>query len=200
MPGEVSRSNPGPSDESPYCPDYCYPNGPRMCPCGHHEGYHNDQGECLLAHQCQCKGLPLTCRTPTPNEEGQGIREIQQRIGDWVRSTLGEKSLNNPLERCLRLMEEAAELSQAVGVNAETLHRLIDYVYARPKGKAPQEIAGCMVTICAAAFSLKVDLLAVTLKEIRRIHTSEVIARVRRRQHEKREAGLEGKGLKGTGR
>ena len=41
-----------------------YPNGPRTCPCGHHEGYHADNGACLHAHQCGCGGLPAECRTP----------------------------------------------------------------------------------------------------------------------------------------
>lgn len=68
-PGPVSDSNPGPSDDSPYAPSWCYPNGPRMCPCGHHEGYHNDQGECLMRHACKCEGLPLEAFTPL--DEGE---------------------------------------------------------------------------------------------------------------------------------
>lgn len=28
-----------------------------MCQCGHHEGYHNDAGECLHAQTCKCTGL-----------------------------------------------------------------------------------------------------------------------------------------------
>jgi hypothetical protein len=67
MPGPVSDSYQGPPDHGPYVPDYCYTNGPKMCPCGHHEGYHNDRGECLHAHhfsKCGCSGLPEICRTP----------------------------------------------------------------------------------------------------------------------------------------
>lgn len=46
MPGEISRSYEGPPDDAPYVPSWCYPDGkPHMCPCGHHEGYHNDGGE-----------------------------------------------------------------------------------------------------------------------------------------------------------
>lgn len=59
MPGEVSRSNPGPPDEGPYLPSWNYPGGkPNVCPCGHHEGFHNDGGECLNRHKCGCTGLP----------------------------------------------------------------------------------------------------------------------------------------------
>ena len=54
----------GPSDESPYVPSWCYAAGPRMCPCGHHEGFHADNGQCLAARLCNCQGLPEHCRTP----------------------------------------------------------------------------------------------------------------------------------------
>ena len=56
--GEVSQSNVGPSDESPYVPSWCY-KGPRphictTCECG--ENYHNDAGECLRRTVCGCTG------------------------------------------------------------------------------------------------------------------------------------------------
>jgi hypothetical protein len=64
MPGPVSDSYNGPPDDAPYVPSWHYKKGPRLCPCGHHEGYHADNGKCLLSHQCQCKGLPVDCLTP----------------------------------------------------------------------------------------------------------------------------------------
>lgn len=58
MPGPQSDSYPGPGPEAPYVPSWCYnPPGPRQCECGHHEGYHNDAGVCLLTHKCACKGM-----------------------------------------------------------------------------------------------------------------------------------------------
>lgn len=65
MPGPVSESSKGPRDDTPYVPSWCYANGPKMCPCGHNEGYHSDSGACLLAHQCRCSGLPVECLTPS---------------------------------------------------------------------------------------------------------------------------------------
>lgn len=57
MPGPVSDSNPGPGDNTPYVPPWCYKdNDPPMCSCGHHHGYHNDEGQCNQAHACHCKG------------------------------------------------------------------------------------------------------------------------------------------------
>lgn len=64
MPGPVSDSYRGPPATAPYVPSWCYANGPKQCPCGHHEGYHNDAGECLLRARCGCTGLPADCLTP----------------------------------------------------------------------------------------------------------------------------------------
>lgn len=64
-PGPVSDSYAGPPDDGPFVPSWCYRNGPRMCPCGHHEGYHGEAGDlCRLARQCGCTGLPPGCVTP----------------------------------------------------------------------------------------------------------------------------------------
>lgn len=64
MPGPISQSHEGPGDDSPYVPSWCYRSGPKMCPCGHHEGFHADNGACLRAGICGCGGLPATARTP----------------------------------------------------------------------------------------------------------------------------------------
>lgn len=67
MPGEISRSATGTPDHAPYVPSWNYPNSePKVCPCGHHEGYHNSDGQCLHAHhfdKCACTGLPKDCFT-----------------------------------------------------------------------------------------------------------------------------------------
>lgn len=65
MPGATSDSFKGPRDWTPYVPSWCYPdNRPRMCPCGHHEGFHSDAGTCVLHSDCGCIGLPADCYTP----------------------------------------------------------------------------------------------------------------------------------------
>lgn len=63
MPGPISESSKGPGNDTPYVPHWCYRNGPKMCPCGHHEGYHDDDGKCLMQHKCGCAGLPDNCLT-----------------------------------------------------------------------------------------------------------------------------------------
>lgn len=67
MPGPVSDSFQGTPDDAPYVPSWCYTNGPKMCACGHHEGYHTvDEagGKCLHAHACGCAGMPFKDMTP----------------------------------------------------------------------------------------------------------------------------------------
>ena len=73
MPGPISESYKGPRDGSPYVPSHCYEHGPKMCPCGHHEGYHNDAGACVRRHECKCAGIPPECVTPfgTPSTESE---------------------------------------------------------------------------------------------------------------------------------
>jgi hypothetical protein len=112
----------------------------------------------------------------------------QSRVSTWVRSTFTKEEAADVPERALRAAEEVLELAQACGLDAATLHRLVDYVFARPVGEAGQEIGGCMVTIYAAASALGVDADAVLEAELSRIQRPEVVERCRRRQDEKRAA------------
>lgn len=112
----------------------------------------------------------------------------QSRVTDWVSSTFTAEEAEDVPERALRMAEEALELAQACGVEADTLHRLVDYVFGRPTGTAAQEIAGTMVTVYALAAALGADAQAEFEIELKRINQPEVIERCRRRQHEKRAA------------
>lgn len=112
----------------------------------------------------------------------------QARVAAWVRKVFDETVAVNAPERTLRFVEEAVELAQAVGIDARTMHRLVDYVFSRPVGEAPQEVAGSLVTLYAAASALGIDADTVFETELARIDRPEVIERVRRRQAEKREA------------
>lgn len=116
------------------------------------------------------------------------IREFQDRIGRWVKTTFDEVTAANIPERGLRVCEEACELAQAIGIPRQQLHTLIDYVYRRPKGEVGQELAGVMVTIAACATACEQDLALAVADEANRIETPEVIERVRARQAEKRQA------------
>lgn len=116
------------------------------------------------------------------------VTQNQLQVVQWVRATLGDDALDNPIERSLRASEEVIELAQACGADAATLHRLVDYVFARPIGDPKQEIGGCMMTIYTVAESLDVVADLVLDDELERAWTPEIMERVRRRQAEKREA------------
>lgn len=69
MPGPVSDSSQGPGPRTPYVPSWCYDDegGPRICVCGCHEGWHNDEGACLNARSfCGCRGSSYTDKRLTP--------------------------------------------------------------------------------------------------------------------------------------
>jgi len=121
---------------------------------------------------------------------GQSPKRLskQSRVARWLDLVFTEAEIVDWRERVLRFVEEAIELAQAVHLDAATLHRLVDYVYSRPVGEVSQEVAGCLVTLYAAAHSLGVDSDEVFEDEFKRIHRPEVLARIRRRQSEKRAA------------
>jgi hypothetical protein len=127
-------------------------------------------------------GEPISPPEPPPDR--------QTVVVQWARRVLGDAAMGNLAERGLRVAEEAIELAQAMQVSAAELHRLVDYVYARPVGRPGQEIAGTMVTLYAAAGSLGVDADAEFDAELQRIQTPEVEQKIRLRQTEKRERGL----------
>jgi hypothetical protein len=112
----------------------------------------------------------------------------QRRIKAWLEKVFDEKVWNSVQERGLRLLEEATELAQALGVTRDEAVRLIHYVYNRPVGNVGQEVAGTMVTLAAVAVAAGVDLEAVALVEATRIERPEIIEKVRNRQEEKRAA------------
>jgi len=61
------RLDPGHPD-APVVAEDCYPDGPRLCPCGHHEGFHHSDGICRWTKECRCTGLPVECYTPIPGQ------------------------------------------------------------------------------------------------------------------------------------
>lgn len=83
----------------------------------------------------------------------QGLPDYESRVASWIRSRIGDASLNRR-ERAMRLLEEASELAQAEGITAELAVKQLQHVYNRPAGDPRQEAAGVAVTLlgwCAAA-------------------------------------------------
>jgi hypothetical protein len=72
-PGPVSESSRGPGPDTPYVPSWCYDGGkPPMCSCGHHHGYHGDDGVCNQRHRCGCRkydGADPDAQSPLGGEQ-----------------------------------------------------------------------------------------------------------------------------------
>lgn len=96
---------------------------------------------------------------------------LQDRMWTWVLAVLGLKSAHSHRERNTRFLEEAAELVQAAGMSEEEAIQTIQWVFARPKGEVPQEIAGVMTTLLALATSHGVEAMDEAEKELKRIWT-----------------------------
>lgn len=90
-------------------------------------------------------------------------------IVDWGRRTFGEKTYNDMRERAARLLEEALELAQCLGVCEEQAEGLTRYVYGRPVGQLHQEIGGVAVTLAACAGVAGIDVDWAEAEEIRRV-------------------------------
>lgn len=112
----------------------------------------------------------------------------QARVTEWAGRVFTEAELCDIPERALRVLEEAIELAQTAGCTPEQCHKLIEYVMARPEGIVSREIAGVMVTLYCLAAVAGVYAQQAFERELKRINTQEVIARIQKRQAEKREA------------
>lgn len=75
----------------------------------------------------------------------------QARVAAWVANAFGAEHANNVEQRGLRLVEEAIEAGQAAGCDPATLHKLIDYIYAKPPGDLRQELGGVGLCVLAMA-------------------------------------------------
>lgn len=92
--------------------------------------------------------------------------------------------------RALRFMEEAVELVQALGVTKDLVLRVVDYVYGRPAGEVVNEIGGVGMTLLPLCEALDVSAEHCFRRELHRVNTPEMIAKVQARQVDKAEAGL----------
>jgi hypothetical protein len=99
---------------------------------------------------------------------GEGF---QARVAAWVVSRLGAAHQQNSGTRSLRLVEEAVEFAQALGVPREKVDAVLDIVYSRPPGEPSQELGGVAVTAASAAASLGVSFAHAAVTELARIES-----------------------------
>jgi hypothetical protein len=97
------------------------------------------------------------------------LKSFQHRVADWTLRVFGQDYMMDREERALRLLEEALEFGQSMGLSiGEALH-LLHYVYSRPAGDPQQELGGVAVTLHAAATALGLHTDQLTDLEISRI-------------------------------
>jgi hypothetical protein len=110
---------------------------------------------------------------------------FQDTIRAWVNKCLGYRSAKNAAERNFRFLEEALELVQANGMTRDEAWETMEYVFARPVGKLPQEVAGTVITLVALANQAGIDVAEEAMVEFRRIDTPEMMAKIRAKQESK---------------
>ncbi|PTQ67541.1 hypothetical protein [Celeribacter persicus] len=106
-------------------------------------------------------------------------KTFQDRVHNWVLACFGEEVAMDAVERNRRFLEESLELVQSLGASREFAHELVDYVFSRPKGDAPQEVGGVMVTLASLCATHGIELEQEAHKELSRIDSSEIIAKIR---------------------
>jgi len=107
------------------------------------------------------------------------MKAYQDNVGAWCIECFGETTAADVTERNWRFLEEALELVQSLGGSAADAHKLVDYVFGRDVGHAPQEVGGVMVTLSALTFANGISLNACAEAELARILQPEAMNKIR---------------------
>ena len=117
----------------------------------------------------------LTLQSPTMGSENKGGLALktgdvprQKQVLDWAVETFGPVA-GHVDERAARLVEEAIEVAQAVGLPPEVIAKILDRVYSRVPGDLSQEIGGVAITLDAMAECLVVDVGQEAERELQRV-------------------------------
>lgn len=94
---------------------------------------------------------------------------LQDRMLTWCLAVFGFEITHDKVERNYRFLEEATELVQATGMSEAEAIETVRWVYARPIGEAPQEVAGAITTLLALCNAHGINAREETEKEINRI-------------------------------
>lgn len=84
------------------------------------------------------------------------MRALQRLTLPWLYGIFGDLAYR-PEYRGARLVEEALEMAQAVGLSRDSCHELVDYVYEKEPGDPLQEMGGVLLTALALAERLGYD-------------------------------------------
>lgn len=117
--------------------------------------------------------------------EGQtdGMQSFDEAVDEWLIECFGETIARDKVERNHRFLEEALELVQSAGCSRQEAHKLVDYVFGRPRGELRQEVGGTYVTLLALCAAHDIDLLEAGSEELQRIQGR--IEQIREKQRNK---------------
>lgn len=138
---------------------------------------YNDRTRTLLAAEGAILALMSAARR-------QGQRDVleatsfQKRNAAWMAVAFAGDPTDLP-ERVARFGEESLELQQALGQTREDAHRLVDYVYDRPIGRADKEMGGTLTTLACLAVATGLDMATCGEDELARVSSTEFIAKLR---------------------
>lgn len=108
---------------------------------------------------------------PAEAPDARPSGSFQSRVHPWMMACFGPEISSDITERNHRFLEESLELVQALGCTRSEAHQLVDYTFDRPRGEAPQEVGGVMVTLAALCLAAKMDMDECGETELRRIWT-----------------------------
>jgi hypothetical protein len=123
-----------------------------------------------------------------PQEPGERLAR-QRNIAEWCMAAFGVEQATSLPQRGVRLAEEAIEAAQAAGAPIDMLHKLVDYVYSRPKGTIAQELGGVGVTALALAAAAGVSADECEAAEVARV-LAKPLEHFAKRNAEKNGAGF----------
>ena len=97
------------------------------------------------------------------------MRPVYIVARDWAIRCFGKAHVDNKTICALRLVEEAIEYAQAIGVPEISVALVTKAVYERPKGEPYQELGGVLMTATVAATTQYWDPDDVFETELRRV-------------------------------
>ena len=134
-------------------------------------------GQILLPYEAGDAEVRWPSRRTLVAEITQAIREApakernerQAAVSHWCGMAFGAEHARSLPQRGVRLLEEALEAYQATGARPEMAHKLVDFVFSRPKGKLGQELGGIGVTLLALAQAAGLSAEEEEVREVTRV-------------------------------
>lgn len=107
---------------------------------------------------------------------------IQYRKDKWMRVCFDDAITDSPEERNRRFLEEALETVQAAKMTEDEAHYMVSYVFGRPVGDLPQEVAGAFLTLATLCNLHKIDLMDAAETELARVWTKVDVIRTKQKR------------------